>query len=168
MTHGHTAEEIADALRGQIDSGAIRFRQLMPSPAVLAERWHVPKTTAQQALRTLRDEKLISRGRAESPAWAAGRRAIAAARASGLLAPPDRHAAGSEIPCGDRQCRNLAVWTLRSANPRFQVRPRVSCNKHRAQTEAHMLRGNGLFLTLSVEPFQDPTERPSTKRRARR
>lgn len=168
MTHEHTAEEIADALRQRIVDGLIRFRQRVPTVGELADRWLCTKTTARQALRVLRHEGWIDGwSRADHPGFAKAKREVAAMRAAGLLQPLDRHAVGTELPCAIPHCRNLAVWVIRSDNQRFQVRPVLSCNRDRANLEGWIRRRHReLSLTLVAEPFQNPAERPSVKRKA--
>lgn len=167
MTHEYTAEEIADALRQRIVDGLIRFRQRVPTVGELADRWLCTKTTARQALRVLRHEGWIDGwSRADHPGFAKAKREVAAMRAAGTLPDLDRLAVGKEMTCSIPRCQNLAVWIIRSDKPRFQVRPKLSCNRDRARMESWMRRTYWPHFTPAAEPFQDPTECPSVKRKA--
>jgi DNA-binding GntR family transcriptional regulator len=52
-------QEIADSLRGRIDSGELPGGAMLPSAARISEEWGVSTTTAANALRLLHSESLI-------------------------------------------------------------------------------------------------------------
>jgi hypothetical protein len=52
-------QEIADSLRGRIDSGELPAGAMLPSAARISEEWGVSTTTAGNALRLLHSESLI-------------------------------------------------------------------------------------------------------------
>lgn len=161
-----SATDIADEVRQQIDTGVLRFHEHLPDAATIAEQWRVPRSVARRALAILRDEFLIdSMRRVTQPDWERARREANARRRAGLPIAGDRPAAGDEIRCSLGQCRNLAVVVLRPQSQRLQVRPRVSCSKHRDEVR-RLMRVGDLFVPIFYEFFQDPYERPSTKRKA--
>jgi DNA-binding transcriptional MocR family regulator len=167
VSYTPTAEEIADEIRQQIDTGVLRYRERLPDAATMADQWRATKTTARRAIAILRTEcYLDGRRRVADPAWERVRREVDALRRAGLPVAGDRPVVGTEIKCSLGQCRNLAVVVLRSeSSSKFQVRPRVSCSKHKSKILVHMRQ---LFPGASIymDFFQDPYEHPSTKRRS--
>lgn len=166
-----TPEEIADEIRQQIETGVLRYHERLPDAATMAAQWRTTKSAARRAIAILRDECLLdSVRRVTEPGWERARRDVNARRRANLPIAGDRTAVGQELTCDRIRCRNLAVWSLRSASERHPMNPRRSCCKHREEVREHMLRRVAAFLRSAVriefEPLQDPYERPSMKRKA--
>lgn len=87
---------------------------------------------------------------------------------------PDRWARGAEIACGGTPamsggCRNLAVWMVKMyLRGEPYRRGTVICNLHKDSYVRLMRERNKRTYGVEIvaEPFQDPTEVPSRKRKA--